>query len=442
MRTPRLTFLSLSWCNVIPPHSLFYLHNVRPNVSHDVAPDCNLRLKCLHRRSSMVHSSLGQSELEPRLPFTISGMCLVHVQRAKGHVAVGHRFRVMGQVNVVFSDHLGRWVFENNGEERTQGQNTSYSFPLSYSSFGPMMFPSDGSLVGLQYLYESGFLAYTSNSLGNVTGNLLSPLYYAIEVGRAKHSIQPWKNHSVFRNLPGSPNFSGNVFRMTAEQFSLTGVLVNSKILSLLFKSFLNIGANLKHVQRASAQAQSKMEIPKNFQNFKAKRIVLFADFLLVYPSVEMGRDIPEWSDLFAIDVILKWTVTGIFLGLKFVEAACERRDTTFAQAAFMGAGAKLELDDVCLSKYQVVKLENPMLWTCSEKIFDRSQASLTISSNLCLKIVGVIFVMSEELLVLDNELKPMIDSQNLLLCVLNKTIAVLDPSVGSLEAFMPLVRL
>ncbi|GJX00351.1 hypothetical protein Tco_0184264 [Tanacetum coccineum] len=64
---------------------------------------------------------------------------------------------------------------------------------------------------------------------------------------RAKHSSNSGKSHGI-RNLPGSPNFSGNVFRMTAEQFSLTGVLVNSKILIFGVQSFLEHRCKLRHV--------------------------------------------------------------------------------------------------------------------------------------------------------------------------------------------------
>ncbi|GJR03451.1 hypothetical protein Tco_0526435 [Tanacetum coccineum] len=98
---------------------------------------------------------------------------------------------------------------------------------------------------------------------------------------RAKHSSNSGKSHGI-RNLPGSPNFSGNVFRMTAEQFSLTGVLVNSKILSLLFKSFLNIGANLGMCRRASAKLSSKWRFRKISINFKAKRSSFSRTFSLV----------------------------------------------------------------------------------------------------------------------------------------------------------------
>nr|GFC44439.1 hypothetical protein [Tanacetum cinerariifolium] len=60
---------------------------------------------------------------------------------------------------------------------------------------------------------------------------------------RARQLSNPVKSQGI-RKRPGSPSFSGSFFRTTAEQFLFRGVFVNSMSLSLLFKSFLNIGAN------------------------------------------------------------------------------------------------------------------------------------------------------------------------------------------------------
>ncbi|GKF16083.1 hypothetical protein Tco_0061001 [Tanacetum coccineum] len=43
------------------------------------------------------------------------------------------------------------------------------------------------------------------------------------------------------RNFSGSPSFSGNFFRITAEQFSLKGVFANSISFSLLERKLLSI---------------------------------------------------------------------------------------------------------------------------------------------------------------------------------------------------------
>ncbi|GJR11631.1 hypothetical protein Tco_0794283 [Tanacetum coccineum] len=53
---------------------------------------------------------------------------------------------------------------------------------------------------------------------------------------------------------------------------SFTGVFVNSIILSLSLRSFLNIGANLGMCRRASAKLSSKWRFRKISMNFKAKR--------------------------------------------------------------------------------------------------------------------------------------------------------------------------
>nr|GEY61389.1 hypothetical protein [Tanacetum cinerariifolium] len=52
-------------------------------------------------------------------------------------------------------------------------------------------------------------------------------LMLALRSSRAKHSAFPRKSHGI-KNLPGSPSFSGNFFRRTAEQCSFNGVLASS----------------------------------------------------------------------------------------------------------------------------------------------------------------------------------------------------------------------
>nr|GEX59624.1 reverse transcriptase domain-containing protein [Tanacetum cinerariifolium] len=64
------------------------------------------------------------------------------------------------------------------------------------------------------------------------------------------------------RNLPGSPNFSGNFFKRIAEQFSFTRVVANSNNFSLLFRRLLNIKANLGICKRAFAKLSSKCRRP------------------------------------------------------------------------------------------------------------------------------------------------------------------------------------
>ncbi|GKD59760.1 hypothetical protein Tco_1297269 [Tanacetum coccineum] len=61
---------------------------------------------------------------------------------------------------------------------------------------------------------------------------------------RAKHSSNSGKSHGI-RNLPGSPNFSGNLSEHRCK---------------------------LRHVQESIREAQLEVEIPKISINFKAKR--------------------------------------------------------------------------------------------------------------------------------------------------------------------------
>ncbi|GJT42734.1 hypothetical protein Tco_0951449 [Tanacetum coccineum] len=124
-----------------------------------------------------------------------------------------------------------------------------------------------------------------------------------------------WKyHHGYSENLPGSLILgkSGNVFRMTAEQFSLTGVLVKSKILSLLFKSFLNIGANLGMCRRASAKLSSKWRFRKISMNFKAKRSSFSQTFSLFtldgYGKVVLALGMDNGLQF---GTIQRWTVFG-----------------------------------------------------------------------------------------------------------------------------------
>nr|GEV73817.1 hypothetical protein [Tanacetum cinerariifolium] len=70
---------------------------------------------------------------------------------------------------------------------------------------------------------------------------------------RAKHSAILGKSHGI-RNLPGSPSFSRNFFRRTAEQCSFSGVLANSDSLSLFVNKVLMVGLNLGIRMSASAK--------------------------------------------------------------------------------------------------------------------------------------------------------------------------------------------
>nr|GEV11649.1 hypothetical protein [Tanacetum cinerariifolium] len=60
------------------------------------------------------------------------------------------------------------------------------------------------------------------------------------------------------RNLWGSPNFSGNFFKITVEKFSFTEVVAKSNNLSLLLRRLLNIKENLGMSKRASAKLSSE----------------------------------------------------------------------------------------------------------------------------------------------------------------------------------------
>nr|GFC32122.1 hypothetical protein [Tanacetum cinerariifolium] len=82
-------------------------------------------------------------------------------------------------------------------------------------------------------------------------------LILAPRSARAKHASNSRKSHGM-RNLPGSPNFLGNFFKITAEQFSFTGVVAKSINFSLLLRRILNIKANLGIYKRASAKLSSK----------------------------------------------------------------------------------------------------------------------------------------------------------------------------------------
>nr|GEZ80687.1 hypothetical protein [Tanacetum cinerariifolium] len=67
-------------------------------------------------------------------------------------------------------------------------------------------------------------------------------LMLALRSARAKHSSNSGKSHGM-RNLPGSPNFSGNFLKITVEQFSFTRVVAKSNKFSLLLRRLLNIKA-------------------------------------------------------------------------------------------------------------------------------------------------------------------------------------------------------
>nr|GEW31609.1 hypothetical protein [Tanacetum cinerariifolium] len=67
-------------------------------------------------------------------------------------------------------------------------------------------------------------------------------LMLAPRSAKAKHSAFPGKSHGI-KNLPGSPSFSGNFFRRTAEQCSFSGVLANLQSLFLIEVLKLGLGA-------------------------------------------------------------------------------------------------------------------------------------------------------------------------------------------------------
>ncbi|GJX28931.1 hypothetical protein Tco_0237010 [Tanacetum coccineum] len=71
------------------------------------------------------------------------------------------------------------------------------------------------------------------------------------------NSVSEGKSHGM-RNLPGSPSFSGNFLRRTAEQCSFNGVLANSNNFSLLLIKLLSVEANLGMRIKASAKLMSK----------------------------------------------------------------------------------------------------------------------------------------------------------------------------------------
>ncbi|GJV66930.1 hypothetical protein Tco_1482439 [Tanacetum coccineum] len=65
---------------------------------------------------------------------------------------------------------------------------------------------------------------------------------------KALHVLIPENSHGM-RNRPGSPSFLGNLFRMTAEQFSFKGVLA----ISLNFSLFPNFQFDLSFSRRLSS---------------------------------------------------------------------------------------------------------------------------------------------------------------------------------------------
>ncbi|GKD76394.1 hypothetical protein Tco_1339015, partial [Tanacetum coccineum] len=120
---------------------------------------------------------------------------------------------------------------------------------------------------------------------------------------KAKHSFISGKSHGI-RNLPWSPSFS------------FTGVFVNSIILSLSLRSFLNIGANLDMCRRASAKLSSKWRFRKISINFEARRSSFSWNFSLLALEgygkfglvFEATTGSPIWS--------LVWTTGGWMFSL------------------------------------------------------------------------------------------------------------------------------
>ncbi|GKD20363.1 hypothetical protein Tco_1222066 [Tanacetum coccineum] len=189
----------------------------------------------------------------------------------------------------------------------------------------------------------------------------------------AKHSSNSGKSHGI-RNLPGSPNSSRNVFRMTAKQFSLIGVLVNSKILPLLFKSFLNIGANLGMCRRASAKLSSKYD--NWFINLDYRRLDVFGTSVRKYRVrchlrlvswVLINQGLIHWGlllnlgslEVVAISTVLVLVPTILIVGLAVVlhgrktgwsDLACETYSWMLSRA---GAGT----GDVCLSRSRALTI-------------------------------------------------------------------------------------
>ncbi|GJY63421.1 hypothetical protein Tco_0464881 [Tanacetum coccineum] len=74
-------------------------------------------------------------------------------------------------------------------------------------------------------------------------------LMLAPRSSKALHVLIPENSHGI-RNRPGSPSFFGNLFRMTAEQFSFNGVLAISLNFSLfpikVFRVEANFGISIK----------------------------------------------------------------------------------------------------------------------------------------------------------------------------------------------------
>ncbi|GKA31844.1 hypothetical protein Tco_0718211 [Tanacetum coccineum] len=95
-------------------------------------------------------------------------------------------------------------------------------------------------------------------------------LMLAPRSAKAKHSTISGKSHRI-RNLSGSPSFPSNFFRITAEQFSFTGVLAKSNNYSLLLRRLLNIEANFGICRRASVKLSSKCNSRKISTNFEAR---------------------------------------------------------------------------------------------------------------------------------------------------------------------------
>ncbi|GJS87326.1 hypothetical protein Tco_0769962 [Tanacetum coccineum] len=146
-------------------------------------------------RAKLVSSPPLKASFPNGLPSYISGMCLVHC-KAKGH-------------RPTFSK---RWL-----------------------------------AVGQQHLYESAFLLDTLKSLAMMTGNLYLPKAYSRlgVVIKAHYLGYASRRRMSFIRITFSASSIPDLYEDDCRGIHYPGVLVNTKILSLLFKSFLNIGQKL-----------------------------------------------------------------------------------------------------------------------------------------------------------------------------------------------------
>ncbi|GJQ93734.1 hypothetical protein Tco_0004873 [Tanacetum coccineum] len=85
---------------------------------------------------------------------------------------------------------------------------------------------------------------------------------------KAKHSSSSGKSQGI-RNLSGSPSFSSNFLRSTAEQFSFNGVFANSNNFSLLEDLVMNFILDQEERSRYDAKNSNPQSAPQVLPSFE-----------------------------------------------------------------------------------------------------------------------------------------------------------------------------